>query len=799
MITYLAEKRDQGIAYYMALAEKNTLSAKELDEKYKKIGFIQFKNPAFYNGETIVIIWAQGHMLELKEPGEYDKKWEKWSLETLPIIPEQFEYQVMDFKQRQFDKIKDFFDKSRMVVWATDIDREGSHIAYSISLMTGLWAQRDKRKIIKSLWVDELTPDKIQPAARNLQEIDLRLAQAIEAQTRAYADWLLGMNASRALKILLQEKVGLNLDRSGSDGKVAVGRIKTVTHFLIYLRELAIKNFVKRSYWELEATFSHPNGTYKGKYIPADIPYTKGEKKGQPWEGDCDSQEDWQALIANPSIIGDESQGVIVQHDVELKEKRPPRLYFLETLQQEMGELLGISPKEVLEGPCQQLYEVKKLTTYPRTESFYISHERYELLKEQAPALAKLVGFLEDDLVFPDKPDSFFVNDKKAANHAAVTPTTTIPTVEEVEALPEDERLVYKAVIRRTLAMFFPKYQYEQTTIITQVGAGKFKTTGNVPKSPGWKVLFQDQASLLDEESEGTEASQLIEVALNDSVTPTLVTTEKHTKKPPRYTMSTWLSAMRTAGRELEDEDLAEIMMKTRGLGTSATRGAILDEIVENKWVDIIKGKVHLSELGWLLCETLKNERVLSQPETTAIWEQSLAKIGEGTNTQEKFLGNIYRYLNQENPDNNLIDNLTRAVEATDYTPFQDYIKRVSAKADGELGKCPLCGKAVKVLGKTKVAQCTDNILSKEDREAGVIPACAFNFWITVGFVKDKKKTLTKTQISALLSDKGKTNLIKNIEGDYGPFDAYGILAYNEKRGTYQVNLERPPKKEGKK
>ncbi|WP_073687136.1 DNA topoisomerase [Streptococcus salivarius] len=451
-----------------------------------------------------------------------------------------------------------------------------------------------------------------------------------------------------------------------------------------------------------------------------------------------------------------------------------------------------MTPKEVLEGPCQELYEVRKLITYPRSSSFYISRERYETLKQQAPALARLVGFSEEDLVFPERLDGFFVNDKKAANHSAVVPTTLIPTEEEVEALPDALKIVYKAVIRRTLAMFFPKYEYEQTTIITQVGAGRFKTVGQVPKNPGWQVLFQDSASLLDGVIEESEARELVKVQINDTVTSHLVPAERHVKKPPRHTNSTWLRALRTAGRDLEDEELIAIMNQIKGLGTAATRGAILDEIVVNKWVTVKQGKIYLSELGWLICETLKDERVLSQPETTAIWEQSLSKIAEGTNTQEKFLKNIYRYLGIENPHNNLIENLIKAVDRTDYIPFQDFIEQAVAKADGKLGNCPLCGKAVKVLGKSKVAQCEDNILSKEEREreAGATPVCSFNFWITVGFIKDKKKTLTKKQISDLLSDKGRTNLIKNIEGKYGPFDAYAYLSFNEEKGIYQVNLE---------
>ena len=518
----------------------------------------------------------------------------------------------------------------------------------------------------------------------------------------------------------------------------------------------------------------------------------QGDKKGEPWEGDCSTREGWEKLIQNPKIIGERNKGVIVEHEVELKEKRPPRLYFLDSIQEELGRILGMTPKEVLEGPCQELYEVRKLITYPRSSSFYISRERYETLKQQAPALARLVGFSEEDLVFPERLDGFFVNDKKAANHSAVVPTTLIPTEEEVEALPDALKIVYKAVIRRTLAMFFPKYEYEQTTIITQVGAGRFKTVGQVPKNPGWQVLFQDSASLLDGVIEESEARELVKVQINNTVTSHLVPAERHVKKPPRHTNSTWLRALRTAGRDLEDEELIAIMNQIKGLGTAATRGAILDEIVVNKWVTVKQGKIYLSELGWLICETLKDERVLSQPETTAIWEQSLSKIAEGTNTQEKFLKNIYRYLGIENPHNNLIENLIKAVDRTDYIPFQDFIEQAVAKADGKLGNCPLCGKAVKVLGKSKVAQCEDNILSKEEREreAGATPVCSFNFWITVGFIKDKKKTLTKKQISDLLSDKGRTNLIKNIEGKYGPFDAYAYLSFNEEKGIYQVNLE---------
>ncbi|QGX47360.1 topoisomerase I (plasmid) [Streptococcus ruminicola] len=769
MYVILAEKDSQALDYYRSLA-----NVKQVNEKEAKMkGYLQLRTPDYFGGQTAIITWAKGHLTELKDPGEYDEKWEKWSLDTLPIIPETFEYKTTTSSKsaiKQFKTVKYWLEKADTIVWAGDIDREGSYISYSICLLAGVWGKSDKT--FKSLWIDDLAPKVIRKGFKNLQDIDYRYNQALEAQARAYSDWLLGMNGSRLLTLTLQQRLGLPKLDSQRDGKIAVGRIISPTLFFVYQREKEIDSFVPRTYYELVAQFDHENGSYIGKYIPADITYSKGERKGEKWKGDCDTKEQWEKLIQNPKFIGDTSKGLITTHEVELKESRAPRLMSLSDIQKLMDKRLGMEPVAVLD-VIQELYEKDKVVTYPRTSSEHISTERYELLKDSTSQMVNFLGLSDEVLSIPENPDGFFVNNKKAAVHAALTPTEIFPTQEVFNGWSKAKQMIYTEILKRSLAMFLPKYQYEQTTIITSVGAGRFKTVGKVPKHQGWKILWNTQGKDKKEEEE------LIPVHKGDTVIPHLNTVEKQTVKPTPYTLGKLLEAMEYAGRHFKDDELRQIMKETQGLGTEATRAPSIDKLKNYNWITLKKGKVYLTTLGRLICQSIEGEKLLCDAQTTALWEQSLRKISTKENTQERFIGNIKRYLGENNPDNNLFVNLTKWINSTDYGSYNEWLASLRQNQSGEVGTCPKCGAPVKYL--KNVAKCENGLLSKEDREKGVEPNCDFFLPLSIA-----GKKISSKQVESLLA-KGKTSLIKGFKkkDKKSTFDAHLIL-----NKDYSVSFE---------
>lgn len=773
IITALAEKESQGIDYYLALSQ--TTNSRDAVEKIaKKQGYLEIKSCSYLNNNTLIITWAKGHLVRLKEPEEYDEKWKDWSLENLPIIPDNFEYVVDEKRKKQFEIVKKKLKAAQQIIWAGDIDREGSYISYIICKVAGVWG--DSRKTFKSLWIDDLTPKPVRKGFQNLQDIEYRYLQAQEAQARAIADWLLGMNSSRYLSKSLEEKLGLRVPEK--EGRIASGRIISPTTYFIYKRELEIENFVERTYYELEGIFTHPNGIYTGKYIPIELAYTKGERKGQKWKGDCDTKEQWEKLILHPSFIGQYDKGEIVELEKELKETRSPRLYSLSDMQKEMNTKLGISPAETL-AILQELYDDDKYVTYPRTSSNHISQERFDYLHESLYTMTKLADIPLSECKPAGKVDGFFVNNKKAAVHAGLTPTTEFPSLEEMESWSNNKRVIYMEVLKRSLAMFLFKYKYEQTTIITQVGNGKFQTIGRVTARKGWKILWEDTEALFDVDD--VDEKSLINVSLNDHVVPQLTPVEKHTSKPKLYTEGKLIEAMETAGRDFDDEELKAIMKETQGLGTEATRAPALEKIKNYHWYVIKKGRIHLTELGRLLCQSYSKVKILSDAQTTALWEQSLRKITSGENTKDKFISNIIRYLDRTS-EKNLFTDLEHSMEQVDFEPYKDFMMKLSKSATGEVGTCPKCGAPVRYItskNKKVFLRCLNGILSQQQLDDGEVATCDFFLSMEIA-----GKKLTQKMASDLL-EKKKTSVVKGFKKSkvQGTFDARVVLKDDGKLG----------------
>lgn len=805
-IMWVAEKATQAEKYAKAFA-----SYKKGYIKEDKIGnFYVCSDPEYCNGMKTIITWASGHLLELNQPEDYDaEKYKTWKRDTLPIIPEEFLYKVTKSNLNQWKTVNYFMNMCDTIVWAGDLDREGSHISYLLSYYSGAWF--DDNKTFKRLWVKDLLKPTIRKGFKSLKTIDSSYLQALAGQARAKADWLIGINGTRFISIILNE-LGFETPLPKSVGGVSVGRVMTPTLFLVYNRENEIENFTPRTYYTLSGKFEHINGSYEGKLVVPDITMKNGKK----WKGEFDKASQWDTFLKRyaPNF----TQGTITDKTSEVKYKRSPKLFTLNDLQQTMDKKAGIGTSDTL-AIVQSLYDPKgeksgddndtsitpdAYLTYPRSKSEYITEEEYFEMTKTAGVMADWFGISHDELVILDKPDGFYVNTEVCGEcgHSAITPTANIPTKDVFESWDENTQAVYLEVLKRTFAMFLPKYEYQETVVITSVEQLQFKTTGKTPVKQGWKVLWED------EQKNKKKKEELISLAINDRVKPEAVVNEIVTKPPVLYTEGTLLNAMTTAGTKVPDdvetdeeaENLAKVMRTINGIGTEATRADTIQKLFEKKQLVKSKRKVRTTELGRLICRILEKEIIFSNPQVTAKWELSLKHIEEGKNDQETFLTNVERYLGVGSSDKNLFVNIDQIKASLDLSDFEDLKAEIQKKKNPiiEGVTCPVCGKRVKLYDEFII--CEDNKKDSEGHQLG----CDFILSTHVGRFKkeDKKrkkatwsggKKLTEKQIISLLS--GEEVLVKGIRGKNNKYDAPIQLAFNDAtdRFGYQMNFEKRP------
>lgn len=795
-VIWIAEKWSQAEKYSKAFA-----NAKKGYIKEDKIGnFLVCSDPDYYNGLPIVITWASGHLLELQEPEDYDKSLKQWSMETLPIIPSEFLYKVSSSNISSWKTIEYFLNMCDTVVWATDIDREGSHIAYLLSYYTG--ALFDDTKTFKRLRVKDLLPSTIRKGFKNMEDIEKSKLQGMSGQTRAISDWLIGINGTRYINLLLKE---LGFDIPTSVGKASIGRVMTVVLFIVYWREQRIETFQPETYFNLSCQFEHKNGTYIGKLVVPDITMNNGKK----WKGKLEKEEQWNSFISKyaPQF----NQGTITSLDTDVKYTRSPTLFSLSELQQVMNKSIGISPSKTL-SIVQKLYDPKgkkskdsedtevsedAYLTYPRSSSNCITEEEYYEISKMVYEMADWIGVSHDSIVIRDKPDSFFVNDKVCTDsgHSAITPTKNLPSVEIFESWDNDTKSVYMEVFKRTLAIFLPKYKYSQNVIITSVENLDFKTTNNTALEEGWKVLWDSK-----EDDNVEQKDSKVKVELHDTVKPHKLVNKVVTKPPSLYTEGTLLEAMLSCGNKVaEDEELDEemalltkVMKEIEGIGTEATRGETIKKLFDIKQLTIQKRKVRTTTLGKLICRILEDEIIFSDPFVTARWEVSLSNIEKGQNTQDKFLANIYKYLGVDSPERNLFVNLKNKIANLDLSEFDDFKKEIEHRKNPIIEVegvfCPSCKGQVKMY---------DDYIVCSNRKKDNPDTCNFILSNYVGrFKKDDSKggysggkKLTSKQIIDLLL--GKEVAVKGIKSKKATkYNATVSIKYDDARGTYSMNMK---------
>ncbi|MBN6048742.1 type IA DNA topoisomerase [Lactobacillus helveticus] len=592
----LAEKPSQARSYVEAF-QRST----------KKQGYYII-NDSLLPPDT-VITFGFGHLVELAAPEAYDAKYKHWSLSNLPIFPAHYQFIVPTDKKAQFKIVKEWLSKADTIVIATDSDREGENIAWSIMNQAKI---NLKQKTIKRLWINSLEKDAIRSGFKALKDGWAFYPKYQEAQTRQISDWLIGMNGSPLYTLLLRQ--------NGVRGVYSIGRVQTPTLYMVYQRDQAIKNFKPEPYFELNAEIL----ANQQKFVAKLDPYQRFK-----------DEAGLITFMQAKHVQKGSQDGLIKDVQKQAKKSASPRLFSLSALQTMINRRYHASAADVLKA-VQALYEAKYLS-YPRTDSQYITDQEFTYLRQNLTRYQKLVS---KEIALPQiEPQSRYVNGKKVQEHHAIIMTKTVPSQEQLAKLSKLEQQVYDLVLRTTLAMFADPYEYEETTVIAQVGNANFKATGKVPTKQGWKILFDNQKT--DEQ----EPDTLPPVQKGEQVQINLQTLQKKTTPPVPFTEGTLITAMKTAGRSLDDEASVAILKDVEGIGTEATRANILEVLKNRGYLVTEKNKLHVSEAGITLCKAVELEPLLTSPEMTAKWEQALQQISTEERTPDNFLSQIKKFV----------------------------------------------------------------------------------------------------------------------------------------------------------
>lgn len=570
----------------LVVAEKPSVArdiAKVLNCNKKSNGYIE--------GDKYIITWALGHLVGLKEPGEYKEEWKRWSLEELPIIPEKYGLKVLENTKDQFKVVKTLINRADVdyIINAGDAGREGLLIQNWIYTLSG------NKKPIKLLWISSQTDEAIKKGFNNLKDNKDFLLLQDAAEVRAIIDWVMGMSYTRAYTL-----------KKGDGGKIilSIGRCQTPVLNLIVQRDYEIENFKPVPYYQIEATFSKGDAAYKGFY-------TEDNKKAAVIESEDAAEEILNKISSSAKVI-------------EVKEERKkvaaPLLYDLTTLQQVMDKRYGYSASETLK-IAQALYEKHKILSYPRTSSRYLSKDIFGEIREHLECIKfdKFEKFI-DGISNIDSAKGYF-NDNKVTDHHALIPTINKDIKNIYSTLNQEEKNVFDEIILSLIAIFYPEYEYTSTSLITEAEGYLFLTRGKVEKSKGWKIIKQD----IEDENKEEENSSIPDLKECDTV---LIDNKellsKMTKPKSRYTEASIL-----------DE------MKKYNIGTQATRNDIIDKLKIRKYCDKDKKKLISTKLGRSLIAAIDNEEVKSIELTSDI-ENKLSMIEEGKMTRTEVLNLIY-------------------------------------------------------------------------------------------------------------------------------------------------------------
>ena len=588
MVVCVAEKPSVGA--YIA----NVLGAKQ-------------RHDGYFEGNGYQVTWTFGHLCALLDPQEYTEQWKGWNLSSLPMIPPRFSIKVHGDEgvHKQFNVIKALIEQADEVINCGDAGQEGELI------QRWVYQQAGCKCPVKRLWVSSLTEEAIREGFQALKDQSEYQHLYEAGMMRAIGDWLLGMNATRAYTIRYAR--GTGRDRQ----VLSVGRVQTPTLALVVKRQAEIEHFVPKTYWELKTM-------YRDTLFSAQIPVEEGEYA-------ITSEEQGQALVDS---IKDQPLTIT---SVEKKKglEYAPKLYDLTSLQVDCNKKYSFSAEQTLQ-LIQSLYE-KRVTTYPRVDTTYLSDDLYPKvpgtlngIKDYFPQVAPLLG-----AKLPKSKKVF--DNKKVTDHHAI-----IPTGQRPEGLSADEKKVYDLVALHFIAVFYPECEVSNTTVLAKSGDIDFKVTGREVLKPGWRVVFEkeNQSNLSnqnDTEEESSEETKSLPAFVKGESGPHEPLLKEKTTTPPKYyTEATLLRAMETAGKTVENDELREAM-KENGIGRPSTRAAIIEKLYQRKYI-VKQGKsLRATEVGIDLIHTIISP-LLKSAELTGLWEKKLREIERGEYTAQDFL-----------------------------------------------------------------------------------------------------------------------------------------------------------------
>ncbi|CAN5140449.1 DNA topoisomerase III [soil metagenome] len=594
-------------------------------------GMSKFKKEGdYFENDTHLISSAIGHLVELGMPNTPEGKKPKWDFASLPIIPDEFPLEPVEKTKSRLNLLKRLMKRKDvdLIINACDAGREGELIFRYIMRVTGV------TKPTMRLWMQSMTNQAITDAFKRLRSDDEMLALADAATCRSESDWLLGINGTRALTAFNS--------RAGGFRKTPVGRVQTPTLTIVVEREKIISAFEPRDYWEVVGTFSVAAGTYRGRWFDPAFKKAEDDPHARP-------ERVWEQAIAEAVRDRCLGQPATVEEKTRPTKTGAPLLYDLTSLQREANGRFGFSARRTLQ-IAQSLYEGSKALTYPRTDSRYLPEDYISTVKKTLSDLGGLRGpqlaAFPPDLV-PHAaeavnvhgvvPNKRIFNSAKVSDHFAIIPTGQIP-----KSLDEAAAKLYKLVVQRFIAVFFPPAEFSVTKRITTIGEDKFRSDGKVMVKPGWLAVYgKDAASEAAKDEAGGKA--LVAVAEGEKpTTDNVEVTENQTKPPPHYNEATLLSAMEGAGKLVEDEELAEAMSE-RGLGTPATRASIIEGLIFEKYISRDGKDLLATQKGIGLVDQIHEIGVdsFSSPEMTGSWEFKLKEIEHGKLTRDQFMREI--------------------------------------------------------------------------------------------------------------------------------------------------------------
>jgi DNA topoisomerase-3 len=686
------------MAKTLIVAEKPSVGqdyAKALGDRFAK-------HDGYLESDERIVSWAIGHLVELAEPEDYDPSLKRWTLKTLPVLPDHFKLKPDARGKKQYEVLRKLLrrDDVDAVVNGCDAGREGELIfAY-------IYEKAGAKKPVRRLWVNSMTRDAIREGFGHLRDgSDLQPLEAA-ARSRSEADWLVGMNATRAATVR-----GRSLG-----GVVSLGRVQTPTLALLVRRDLEIDAFEPETYFQVDARFA----------LDGDRAY-----KGRWFEG----KQDRVSELERAETVAMAARGTPATVESAKKterKQRPPLLYDLTSLQREANSRWGISASRTLQA-AQRLYEGSSagaVITYPRTRSQFLPSDQVGSLKGIAAALGRIDAYREPAAYVAGLdvlPLGRVVNDGKVDDHHAIIPTGELPT----KPLAGDDARIFEMVVRRYLAVFHPDAVWEDTEVVTEAGGERFRSRGRRLVAPGWRAALGEQAQEEPGAGDDEDAAQLLP-RIDQGETGTCVEAEvleKQTKPPPRYSEASLLRHMETAGREIEDEELREAM-KDSGLGTPATRAETIEKLIRVGYVERLGRQLRATSKGRQVIGLL-HEHALTSAELTGSWEKRLTEIERGRDSRDAFMGDIRAFTS----------------EIVEY--FRELTPDEVRAQRAEIGPCP---NGDGVIRENRLAYGCSSWQSREE------PGCGFVIW-----KQQKGRSISPAEARDLL-EHGQTELLDGFK-----------------------------------